>query len=35
MASTENDPNVIGRTFFLWTVGGALAFALAAYVLTR
>jgi hypothetical protein len=35
LASTSNDPNVIGRMFFLWTVGGALVFALAAYILTR
>ncbi len=34
MASTENDPNVIGRMFFRWTVLGALAFALAAFFLT-
>lgn len=34
MASTENDPNVIGRLFFRWTVISALAFALAAFLLT-
>jgi hypothetical protein len=35
MASTENDPAVIGRTLFLWTVASALAFAAAAYFLTN
>jgi hypothetical protein len=34
MASTEHDPNVIGRLFFRWTVVSALAFALAAFLLT-
>ena len=34
MAHTENDPTVIGRMLFLWTVAAALAFALAAYFLT-
>jgi hypothetical protein len=34
MASIENDPNVIGRLFFRWTVVSALAFALAAFLLT-
>lgn len=33
MAYNDPDPNVIGRTMFLWTVGGAIAFALVAYVL--
>jgi hypothetical protein len=34
MASSQNDPNIIGRMFFLWTVFGALAFAIAAFFLT-
>jgi len=33
MASPENDPLVIGRVVFLWTVGGAAAFVAAAYFL--
>jgi len=35
MASTENNPDVIGKKFFLWTVYGALAFAAAAYFLVN
>jgi hypothetical protein len=34
MASTENDPQVIGRAVFLWTVAGAVAFVAAAFLLT-
>jgi hypothetical protein len=34
MAYDNNpDPNVIGRAVLLWTVGGAVAFALVAYLL--
>jgi hypothetical protein len=33
--SDPDDPTAIGRTMFLWTLGGAIAYALAAYVLTR
>lgn len=33
MASTENDPLVIGRKLFLITVVSALLFAAAAYIL--
>jgi hypothetical protein len=33
MASLDNDPNVLGRKFFLWTVWSALAFAVSAYFL--
>jgi hypothetical protein len=33
MASMENDPLKIGRKVFLWTVAGAAAFALSAWVL--
>jgi hypothetical protein len=33
MASMENDPIAIGRKVFLWTVAGALGFALSAWVL--
>jgi hypothetical protein len=33
MASKENDPQVIGRKVFLWTVGGALAFVASAWFL--
>ena len=35
MASTENDPNVIGRMFFRWTVFGAVVFTIAAFLLSR
>ena len=35
MGKAEYDADAIGRTLFLWTVAGALAFAAAAYVLVR
>lgn len=34
MAYSDPDPTAIGRTVFYWTVGGALAFVLAAWILT-
>jgi hypothetical protein len=33
MASLDNDPDVLGRKFFWWTVWSALAFAVSAYLL--
>ena len=33
MASKENDPQVIGRRVFLWTVAGAAAFVASAWFL--
>lgn len=30
-----DDPTAIGRTVFLWTLGGAVLYAIAAYVLVR
>jgi hypothetical protein len=33
MGHTESDPIVIGRKIYIGTVGGALVFALAAYLL--
>jgi hypothetical protein len=33
MASQQDDPLIIGRAVFYWTVAGALAFAGSAYLL--
>ena len=33
MASMENDPLKIGRNVFLWTVAGAAAFVVSAWLL--
>ena len=33
MASTENDPLKIGRKVFLWTIVGAAAFCVSAWLL--
>ena len=34
MGTKQNDPQVIGRTVFLWTVASAVAFAASAWFLT-
>ena len=34
MSKPPFSPEHVGRTVFLWTVGGAIAFAAAAYFLT-
>jgi hypothetical protein len=33
MAHSETNPTAIGRTIFWWTVGGAVTFTAAAYIL--